>query len=75
MLLNSFGSLKLNTVRNNTVNFLDLIIYICKISRKLKFKLYIKPTNNFCYLPCHSNHSAFIFKNIPKSVLMRPRRI
>jgi len=69
LLLSSFGNLKLNIVKDTTVNFLDLVIYICKISRKLKFKLYIKPTNTFCYLPCHSNHPSFIFENIPKGIL------
>ena len=65
----------LNIVCESTINFLDLLIYVCKISKKLKFKLFIKPTNTFCYLPCHSNHSSFIFKNIPKSIFMRSRRI
>ena len=75
LLLNSFGNLKLNIVKGTTVNFLDLVIFICKISRKLKFKLYIKPTNTFCYLPCHSNHPSFIFINSPKGIFMRAKRI
>jgi hypothetical protein len=75
LLLKSFGDLKLNTVIGQAVNFLDLNISICKITRLLEFKLFIKPTNTFCYLPCHSDHPSFIFLNIPKSIFMRPRRI
>jgi len=74
-LTKSFGELKLNILNGPTVNFLDLNISICILSKKLKFKLFIKPTNTFCYLPTHSNHPSFIFKNIPKSIFMRVRRI
>jgi len=74
-LTKSFGELNLNIVNGPTVNFLDLTIWICKFTNRLKFKLYIKPTNTFCYLPTHSNHPSFIFDNIPISILMRPKRI
>ena len=75
ILISSFGSLKLNVVTDFLVNFLDLWIFICKITRSLKFKMYIKPTNTFCYVPTSSNHPSSIFLAIPKSVLLRPRRI
>ena len=75
ILISSFGSLKLNVVTDFSVNFLDLWISICKITRSLKFKMYIKPTNTFCYVPTSSNHPSSIFLAIPKSVLLRPRRI
>ena len=74
-LTESFGDLKLNIVNGPTVNFLDLNIWICKLTNRIRFKLYIKPTNTFCYLPTHSNHPSFIFENIPTSILMRPKRI
>ena len=74
-LTDSFGELRLNIISDQTVNFLDLEISICKIKKRLYFKLYIKSTNTFCYLPIDSNHPPFIFDNIPKSIFMRPRRI
>ena len=74
-LTESFGDLKLNIVNGPTVNFLDLNIWICKLTNRIRFKLYIKPTNTFCYLPTHSNHPSFIFENIPTSILIRPKRI
>ena len=42
---------------------------------KLKFKLYIKPTYNGSYLITTSNHPPHIFRNIPKSLLLRIRKI
>ena len=36
---------------------------------------YIKPTNSFQYLKTNSNHPNSIFKNIPKSLFIRLRRI
>jgi hypothetical protein len=75
VLINSFGNLKLNAQTGSVVNFLDLWISICSNTQTLKFKMYIKPTNTFCYLPTSSNHSSFIFTNIPKSIILRPRRI
>ena len=74
-LKNSFGYLKLNIVCENIVNFLDLNISICKITNRLVFSLYIKPTNTFSYLLTESNHPNFIFKNIPKGLFFRIRRI
>ena len=41
----------------------------------MHFSLYIKPTNTFQYLLKDSNHPEFIFKNIPKSLFIRIRRI
>jgi hypothetical protein len=70
-----FPNLKLNVNSNETVNFLDLNISICKLTNKFQFSLYTKPTNTFNYLLCNSNHPNFIFKNIPKSLFIRIRRI
>ena len=40
LLLNSFGSLMLNIVCESTINFLDLLIYVCKISKKIKIQTF-----------------------------------
>lgn len=72
---NFFSNLQLNIVIENEVNFLDLLISIDKITNKLNFNLYIKPTNTFSYLQTNSNHPDHIFKNIPKSQFKRIRRI
>lgn len=45
------------------------------VRKLLLFSLFIKPTNTFCYLLYTSNHPEFIFKNIPKSLFIRLRRI
>lgn len=70
-----FEYLKLNIVINNTVVFLDLKISFNVFTNMLSFSLYIKPTNTFSYLLTDSNHPNFIFKNIPKSLFIRIRRI
>ena len=75
ILKNHFDYLVLNIVTESVVNFLDLLISLDKHTGKLTFSLYIKPTNTFSYLLTSSNHPSFIFKNIPKSVLFRVRRI
>ena len=75
ILINSFGNLKLNVVSNNTVNFLDLNITLDQTTNFLSFSLYTKPTNTFSYLLNTSNHPNFIFRNIPKSIFIRVRRI
>jgi hypothetical protein len=46
-----------------------------KTTKKLKFWLYTKPTNNFSYLLNESNHPESIFKNIPMSLFIRNKRI
>jgi hypothetical protein len=70
-----FEELKLNVETGDTINFLDLLISIDKLRNLLFFSLFIKPTNTFCYLLYLSNHPKFIFKNIPKSLFIRLRRI
>ena len=69
-----FLNLKLNIIHENNINFLDLSISFDKIIKKLIFSLYVKPTNTFSYPQVDSNHPDFIFKNIPKSLLIRIRR-
>ena len=73
-LQNNFNNLVLNISSEEIVNFLDLNIYIDKITRKLVFSLYLKKTNTFSYLLSSSNHQKSIFKNIPKSLFIRTRR-
>jgi hypothetical protein len=70
-----FGYLKLNIIGGKTVNFLDLVINLNSFTNKLKFNLYIKPTFTFSYFLPESNHPSFVFKNIPKGVFFRIRRI
>jgi len=74
-LISSFDGLKLNVTTGTKVIFLDLIIEVDQITNKLIFSLYTKPTNTFFYLLNNSNHPHFIFKNIPKSLFIRIRRI
>jgi hypothetical protein len=57
------------------VNFLDLNIWYDKTLNKLQTSVYLKPTNNFSYLDINSDHPSHIFKNIPKSLLIRDRKI
>ena len=75
ILKNFFGYLKLNVVGGKTVNFLDLNINLNSLTNKLNFSLYIKPTCTYSYVLSQSNHPSFIFKNIPKSIFFRIRRI
>jgi len=75
LLIYNFDYLKLNAVSSNMVNFLDLNIYFDEITYKIKFSLYIKPTNTFSYLLTSSNHPSFITKNLPKGIFIRIRRI
>ena len=71
----NFLNLNLNICEDKTINFLDLSISFDTNVKKLNFSLYIKPTNTFSYLRVDSNHPNFIFKNIPKSLFIRIRRI
>ena len=41
----------------------------------MNFKVFFKSTKTFSYLLTSSNHPEFIFKNIPKSLFLRIRRI
>ena len=70
-----FFNLKIDFIESEEVIFLDLRISINQTLSKLNFKLYIKPTNTQAYLKPTSNHPQHIFKNIPKSLLIRTRRI
>jgi hypothetical protein len=70
-----FVYLKLNIVHSDNVAFLDLKISFDYLTNKFVTDLYIKPTNTFSYLLTSSNHPMHIFKNIPKSLFIRIRRI
>ncbi|CAF1095433.1 unnamed protein product [Brachionus calyciflorus] len=63
-----FGYLKLNIVCKNEVEFFDLNISHDSFLNKIKFKLFIIPTNNVTYLLPYSNHPSHIFYNIPFSL-------
>ena len=45
------------------------------LTNLIKTNLYIKPTNTYSYLLTSSNHTVHIFKNIPKSLFIRVRRV
>jgi hypothetical protein len=75
LLTEHFEGLKLNAMTSVAVVFLDLRISLDPITNQLQFSLYTKPTNTFSYLLITSNHPKFIFKNIPKSLFIRIRRI
>ena len=47
LLNNCFRNLKLTFSENETVNYLDLNISICKLTNKICFSLYTKPTKYF----------------------------
>lgn len=70
-----FLNLKFTFEQAESVNFLDLVIKYDSITKKLKFSMYIKPTNTFSYLITTSNHPNYIFENIPKSLFIRNMRI
>ena len=70
-----FKNLKLIlSCKNGIVNFLDVNIFLNYTLNKVIVSLYIKPTQNFSFLLSDSNHPDFIFKNSPKSILIRIRR-
>ena len=71
----NFENLRLNFDCGISVHFLDLEISVDVITNKLRFRLYSKPTNTYSYLLQTSNHPTHIFKNVPKSLLIRIRRI
>jgi hypothetical protein len=75
MFVKYFQNLKLNFVRDNVVNFLDLYIKYDYITNSLEFNLYVKPTSTNSYLSTCSNHPKHIIKNIPKAQFLRIRRI
>ena len=72
---NIFENLNLNIIHENEVQFLDLLISNNDYFDNLSFKLYTKKTNTFQYLYQTSNHPNHVFKNIPKSLFIRIRRI
>ncbi len=71
----AFDDLELSMNTGESVDFLDLNISINKTTGELDFKPFFKKTNTFSYLLPTSNHPEFIFKNIPKSLFIRLRRI
>jgi hypothetical protein len=70
-----FNNLKINIDENEFINFLDLIIWYDYLTGNLNFSLYVKPTNTHGYVQTISDHPNHIFKNNPKSLMIRIRRI
>ena len=44
-------------------------------TNKLKFSVYIKPTNSFNYLRKSSDHPVHVFKGIPNNLFIRNKKI
>ena len=59
----------------NEINFLDLNISYDNVINKLKFSVYIKPTNSFNYLRKSSDHPLHVFRGIPNNLIIRNRKI
>ena len=70
-----FSATVVKILNDHNVDFLDVNTSIEKISGDLIFKPFFKKTNTFSYLLSNSSHPNFIFKNIPKSLFIRLRRI
>ncbi len=68
-----FPDLKLNSVSEETVQFLDLNISF-NFNRTLNFDLFIKPTFTGSYLDNKSNHPKHVFRGIIISAVSRIRR-
>ena len=71
----NFIYLEFTETSGEIVNFLDLFISYDSLTKKLKFSVYIKPTNSFGYLRVNSNHPPHIFKNLPKCLFLRNKKI
>lgn len=71
----NFNNLKLTMSSGDKVVFLDTEISFNRVKNKLSFDLYVKPTNNGAYLLPISEHPEHIFKNIPRNLFLRIRRI
>ncbi len=71
----NFGYLKINIENSDQINFLDLLISFNPEYGRFETNLYNKPTNTYSYLLHSSNHPSHIFKNIPKALFIRIRRI
>jgi len=70
-----FSPLQLTYENKKETNILDLIAKVNLITNRIDFNLYIKKTQTFQYVPTCSNHPDYIFRNIPKSLFRRIRRI
>ncbi len=68
-----FPDLKLNSVTDEIVQFLDLNISF-NFNRTLNFDLFIKPTFTGSYLDNKSNHPKHVFRGIIISAVSRIRR-
>ena len=59
----------------DVINFLDLNISYDCVTNKLKFSVYIKPTNSFNYLRKSSDHPLHVFKGIRNNLFIRNKKI
>jgi hypothetical protein len=70
-----FKNLEFTVSHGEKVIILDILLEYDPVTQKLKYSVYIKPTNSFGYLKTNSNHPLHIFNAIPISLFIRNRRI
>ena len=70
-----FENLEFTLSHDKKIVFLDILLEYDRVIQKLKYSVYIKPTNSFGYLKTNSNHPSHIFNAIPISLFIRNRRI
>jgi len=70
-----FVYLEFTESTGDIINFLDLNISYDSVTNKLKFSVYIKPTNSFNYLRKSSDHPIHVFNGIPNNLYIRNRKI
>jgi hypothetical protein len=63
-LKNSFRNLTLNKETGESLPFLDITVSKNKLTSRLNYSLYTKPTDTFQYLQIDSNHPPHIFLKI-----------
>jgi len=69
-----FQNLKLTMSTGSKVVFLDLITSFNILENKIKFEIYVKPTNNGNYLLPSTVHPKHITDNIPRNLMTRNLR-
>ena len=73
--LNSVSKLEWNTEElSNSVNFLDLTIYIDESTRMIKYKTYQKEMNLYLYIPNHSASPPGLLKSLVFGLLSTYKR-
>ena len=73
--LNSCSSLDWNVEElADSVDFLDLTLYIDPTSRKIQYRTYQKPMNLFLYIPHHSAHTPGLLKSLAYGLISTYKR-